>query len=100
MDCQIQCSISYHFRQGTAVCGAVWAVLCKQTGVHHIEMPVYHSREMGSLRVQCWLKAALRARNVALLEKPPPWVMLELQASPKDNSGLSSAELDCGCKLV
>jgi hypothetical protein len=52
--------------RGLQFAGAVWAVPCKQMGVHHIQMPVYHSREMGSLRVQCWPKAALRARNVAL----------------------------------
>jgi hypothetical protein len=47
------------------------------------------------------LKEALRARNCgADWADHLPWVLLGIQAAPKDDTGVSSAELVYGCGLV
>jgi hypothetical protein len=51
-------------------------------------------------RVHCQLKDLLRARALAAdWEEHLPWVLRRLRVAPKDNSGVSAAELALGSKL-
>jgi hypothetical protein len=52
-------------------------------------------------RVQRQLKAALRSRDCgANWAEHLPWVLMGIRAAPKDDTGISSAELVYGCSMV
>ncbi len=80
----------------------MWAHLSQQLGVQHINSTAYHPQSNGLVeRAHRQLKDALRARLAA--EDWPahlPWVLLGLRAAPKEDSGVSSAELLYGTPLA
>jgi hypothetical protein len=62
----------------------------------------YHPQSNGMVeRVHRQLKAALRSRNCgADWAEHLPWVLMGIRAAPKDDTGVSSAELVYGCGTV
>jgi len=88
--------------RGTQFTSAVWQSMCNTLGVRHVTTTAYHPQSNGMVeRFHRQLKDALRARNcgTAWLEHLP-WVLLGLRATPKEESGLSSAEAVYGVPLV
>jgi hypothetical protein len=63
-------------------------------------MTAYHPKSNGMVERFHWLlEAALRAWNCGMYWVDHlPWVMLGLQAAPKDDTGVSPAELVYWCK--
>jgi hypothetical protein len=88
--------------QGRQFTSAVWAQLCQLLGVHHVTTTAYHPQANGLVeRSHRQLKDSLRAR-LAGHEWPLhlPWVLLGLRAAPKEDSGVSAAELLYGVPLA
>ena len=88
--------------QGRQFISTLWGRLCEQLGVQHQLTTAYHPQANGMVeRVHRQLKDALRARLAgAHWAQHLPWVLLGLHAAPKEDSGLSSAELLYGEPLV
>jgi hypothetical protein len=87
---------------GTLFTSAVWEALCTQLGIKHITTTAFHpcSNEMAE-RAHRQLKDALRACQAANdWPEHLPWVLLGLRAAPKEDSGISSAEMVLGEALV
>jgi transposase InsO family protein len=88
--------------QGRQFTSAVWSHLSQLLGVLHINSTAYHPQSNGVVeRAHRQLKAALRAR-LAAVDWPDhlPWVLLGLRAAPKEDSGVSAAELLYGSPLA
>jgi hypothetical protein len=88
--------------RGSQFTSAVWSGLCKLLGVEHITTTAYHPQSNGMVeRAHRQVKDALRARaaGVNWLEHLP-WVLLGLRAAPKEDSGISSAELVFGAPVT
>jgi cleavage and polyadenylation specificity factor subunit 1 len=88
--------------QGRQFTSAVWARVCQLLGVLHVTTTAYHPQSNGMVeRVHRQLKDALRAR-LAASDWPQhlPWVLLGLRAAPKEDSGVSSAEMLYGSPLT
>ncbi len=87
---------------GVQFTSAVWSGLCQRLGINHKLTTAYHPQANGLVeRFHRQLKEALRAR----LENGDwygqlPWVMMGLRAAPKEDCGLSSAELVYGEPLT
>jgi hypothetical protein len=81
---------------------AVWSTLCKRLNIQHIETTAYHPQSNGMVeRTHRQLKDALRARLAGpRWPEHLPWVLFGLRAAPKEDSGLSSAELVFGMPLT
>jgi transposase InsO family protein len=88
--------------RGPQFASAVWAAFCKQVGIKHIMTTAYHPQSNGMVeRVHRQLKAALRSRNCgADWAEHLPRVLMGIRAAPKDDTGVSSAELVYGCGVV
>ena len=74
--------------RGTQFTSAVWAVLCKQLGIHHILTTAFHPQANGMVeRAHRRLKDALRAR-LASSDWPQhlPWVLMGLCTAPTEDS--------------
>jgi hypothetical protein len=71
-------------------------------GVKYIMTTAYHPQSNGMVeRVHRQLKAALRSRDCgADWAEHFPWVLMGIRAGPKDDTGISSAELVYGCSMV
>jgi hypothetical protein len=71
-------------------------------GVKHVMTTAYHPQSNGMVeRFHRQLKEALRARNCGPdWADHLPWVLLGIRAAPKDDTGVSSAELVYGCRLA
>jgi hypothetical protein len=81
----------------------VWTVLCQKLGIQHILTTAYHPQANGMVeRFHRQLKEALRSCNCGADRAAHlPWVHMGLRAAPKEDSGLSSAELVFGaCPLA
>jgi transposase InsO family protein len=81
---------------------AAWAAFCSKLGTRHFMTTAYHPQANGLVeRTHQQLKDALRARQAGV-DWPAhlPWVLLGLQAAPKEVSGLSSMEAVFGQPLV
>jgi len=84
--------------RGPQFTGAVWSVLCHKLGIQHQLTTAYHPQSNGMVeRFHRQLKDALRSRNCgAAWAAHLPWVLMGLRAAPKEDSGISSAELVYG----
>jgi len=86
--------------QGRQFTSNLWDHACKALGIHHGTTTAYHPQCNGMVeRTHRQLKDALKAR-LAAAEWPQhlPWVLLGLRAAPKEDSGISSAELVYGAQ--
>jgi Integrase zinc binding domain/Integrase core domain len=87
--------------QGVQFASAVWAALMSRLGIQHVMTTAYHPQSNGVIeRFHRRLKDALRAR-AATTDWPQhlPWVLLGLRSAPREDSGVSSAELVFGAPL-
>jgi hypothetical protein len=87
--------------QGRQFCSSIWDAMTRQLGIKMRFTTAYHpqSNELVE-RFHRRLKEALRAR-LAGADWPQhlPWVLLGLRAAPREDSGISAAELVYGCPL-
>jgi hypothetical protein len=87
--------------QGRQFCSSIWDALSCQLGIKMRFTTAYHPQSNGLVKsFHRWLKEALRAR-LAGADWPQhlPWVLLGLRAAPREDSGISAAELVYGCPL-
>jgi transposase InsO family protein len=87
--------------QGRQFTSAVWQRMCDKLGIEHITTTAYHPQSNGMIeRAHRQIKDALRARLAGTQWFDHlPWVLLGLRSSPKEDSGLSSAEMIFGAPL-
>jgi transposase InsO family protein len=88
--------------RGVQFSSAVWEELCSTLGISHRLTTAYHPQANGLVeRFHRQLKEALRAR-LDNQDWPShlPWVMLGLRAAPKEDCGLSLAEMVYGEALT
>ncbi len=88
--------------RGVQFSSAAWEELCSTLGISHRLTTAYHPQANGLVeRFHRQLKEALRAR-LDNQDWPShlPWVMLVLRAAPKEDCGLSSAEMVYGEALT
>ncbi len=88
--------------RGVLFSSAVWEELCATLGISHRLTTAYHPQANGLVeRLHRQLKEALRAR-LDNQDWPShlPWVMLGLRTAPKEDCGLSSAEMVYGEALT
>jgi cleavage and polyadenylation specificity factor subunit 1 len=87
--------------RGPQFTSAIWADLCLLLGISHRLTTAYHPQSNGMVeRFHRQLKDALRSRECgAAWVAHLPWVLLGLRTAPKEDSGLSSAELVYGEQL-
>jgi hypothetical protein len=88
--------------RGPQFTSEIWQAMCNKLGIHHKATTAYHPQANGMVeRFHRQLKASLRARleHQDWLEQLP-WVLLGLQAAPKEESALSSAEMVYGTPLT
>jgi RNase H-like domain found in reverse transcriptase/Integrase zinc binding domain/Integrase core domain len=88
--------------RGPQFTSAVWAAFTAKLGVQHHMTTAYHPQSNGLVeRLHRRLKEALKARLAgASLPDHLPWVLLLLQSSPREDSGISSAEMVYGAPLA
>ncbi len=87
--------------RGRQFCSSIWDALSRQLGIKMRFTNAYHPQSNGLVeRFHRRLKEALRAR-LADTDWPQhlPWVLLGLRAAPREDSGISAAELVYGCPL-
>jgi transposase InsO family protein len=87
--------------QGWQFCSSIWDALSRQLGTKMRFTTAYHPPSNGLVeRFHRRLKEALRAR-LASADWPQhlPWVLLGLRAAPREDSGISVAELVYSCPL-
>ncbi len=87
--------------RGVQFTSAVWSDHCQKLGIHKLTT-AYHPQANGLVeRFHRQLKEALRARlEIGNWYSQLPWVMMGLRAAPKEDCGLSSAELVYGEPLT
>ena len=88
--------------QGRQFTSNVWHQLCERLGTTHIRTSPYHPQANGMVeRAHRSLKESLKTR-LACVEWPEhlPWVLLGLRAAPREDDGVSSAELVYGAPLT
>ena len=87
--------------RGAQFTAAVWSALCLKLGISHQMTTAYHPQSNGMVeRAHRQLKDALRSRLAGVLwPQHLPWVLLGLRVAPKEDSGISSAELTYGAPL-
>jgi hypothetical protein len=88
--------------RGAQFTAAVWSALCIKLGVSHQMTTAYYPQSNGMVeRVHRQVKDALRSRLAGVeWSQHLPWVLLGLRAAPKEDSGVSSAELAHGEPLT
>jgi cleavage and polyadenylation specificity factor subunit 1 len=81
--------------RGRQFTSGLWANVCAQLGVQHISTTAFHPQSNGMVeRCHRQIKDALKARLAgAAWPEHLPWVLLGLRTAPKEDSGISSAEL-------
>jgi transposase InsO family protein len=88
--------------RGTQFTSQVWEKFCTRLGVQHHMTTAYHPASNGLVeRAHRQLKDSLRTR-LAGNDWPAhlPWILMGLRAAPKEDSGVSSAELVLGSPLT
>ena len=80
----------------------MWTDWCSEYGVRHIPTTAFHPQANGMVeRLHRQMKDALRARGgTSAWADHLPWVMLGIQASPKEESGTSAGEAALGYVLA
>jgi hypothetical protein len=88
--------------RGRQFTSAIWEVLCRWLGIHHVTTTAYHPQSNGMIeRAHRQFKDALRSRAAGdKWTTHLPWILLGLRAAPKDDSNTSSAELVFGCWIT
>ncbi len=88
--------------QGRQFTSSLWAGLTKLLGIKHVQTTACHPQSNGMVeRTHGQLKAALRARLAgSRWPEHLPWVLLGLRTAPKEDSGVSAAELVYGAALA
>jgi transposase InsO family protein len=87
--------------RGVQFTSSVWSSFVSRLGIKSKLTTPYHPQANGAVEhFHCRLKDSLRAR-LAGSDWPAhlPWVMLGLRAAPREDSGISAAELVYGCPL-
>jgi Integrase core domain len=81
--------------RGAQFTSAVWGSFTAKLGVQHTMTTAYHPQSNGMVeQLHRRIKDALRARLAsAAWPQHLPWVLLGLRSCPREDSGLSSAEL-------
>jgi transposase InsO family protein len=87
--------------RGPQFTSAVWTALCQKLVIRHILTTAYHLQSNGMVeRFHRQLKEVLHSRECGInWAAHLPWVLMGLRAAPKDDSGVSSAELVFGQEL-
>ena len=88
--------------RGRQFTSQVWADLCSSLNILHRQTTAYHPQSNGMVeRVHRRLKEALKARQAGSrwLEHLP-WVLFGLRTAPREDTGVSSAELVYGSQLA
>jgi transposase InsO family protein len=87
--------------RGRQFISEVWQSVCRRLNICHKLTTAYHPQANGMMeRFHRKLKEAFRARAAGSdWEQHLPWALLGLRAAPKDDSGVSTAELAFGEKL-
>jgi cleavage and polyadenylation specificity factor subunit 1 len=88
--------------RGTQFSSATWACLARSLGFKHVMTTSYHPQSNGMVeRLHRQLKDALRSRNCgpAWVEHLP-WAILGIRAAPKEEAGVSAAEVVFGTQLL
>jgi hypothetical protein len=98
---KIQCAGLLSSDRGVQFASAVWAALMQQLGVKHVMTTAYHPQSNVAVkRLHRRIKDALRARAAhSNWHQHLPWIMLGLRVAPRENSGISAAELVYGAPL-
>ena len=88
--------------QGAQFTSSAWTSTMKALGIQHICTTPYHPQSNGMVeRFHRRLKDALRARGSALSwSHDLPMVMLALRSTPRDDNGVSPAEMVYGSVLA
>jgi hypothetical protein len=88
--------------RGRQFTSAIWEVLCRRLGIHHVTTTAYHPQSNGMIeRAHRQIKDALRSRAAGdKWTTHLPWILLGLWVAPKDDSNTSSAELVFGCRIT
>jgi len=88
--------------RGRQFTSSLWAHVCQQLGIQHSLTTAYHPQSNGMVeRCHRQIKDSLRARLAgARWPEHLPWVLLGLRAAPKEESGISSAEVLFGVPLT
>ena len=88
--------------RGVQFTSDVWKILCTRLNIKHVQTTAYHPQSNGMIeRFHRQLKDALRSRLAGVdWVAHLPWVLLGLRSAPKEDSGLSSAELLYGTPLT
>jgi hypothetical protein len=87
--------------RGVQFASELWAATMKKLGIKHLMTTAFHPQSNGLVeRAHRRLKEALKAR-LAAADWPShlPWVLLGLRAAPREDSGVSVAELLYGAAL-
>jgi cleavage and polyadenylation specificity factor subunit 1 len=88
--------------RGVQFTSAFWAAIMSRLGISHKLTTAFHPQSNGAVeRFHRRLKDSLRAR-LAGSDWPShlPWVLLGLRAAPREDSGVSAAELVFGAPLT
>ena len=88
--------------RGTQFTSSLWSAWCVSLNVQHITTTAFHPQANGMVeRLHRQIKDALRARGAALhWSEHLPWVLMGIRAAPKDESGVSAAEVTLGQQLI
>jgi transposase InsO family protein len=88
--------------RGPQFVSEVWAAVCSRLGIEKKLTTAYHPQANGLVeRLHRQLKEALRARGAAdEWEEHLPWVLLGLRVAPKEDTGVSAAQVTFGVQLT